>query len=154
MALLNTRLFLDALTPAGDFVVFVTGTQTDVEDQVVGRPYGVGTLYAPVAGGATQMQVACEENGQYGSLQPFRVGDVLRVSDRPSTGGAGNEEWTTVTGITYGVNFATVDVSPALNNDYATTNDPGVERPGTGQRGGRLVRTGRIEHGGCSTGPP
>lgn len=73
MALLNTRLFLDALTPAGDFVVFVTGTQTDTEDQVVGRPYGVGTLYAPVAGGATQMQVACEENGQYGSLQPFRV---------------------------------------------------------------------------------
>ena len=122
VALLNTRLFLDALTPAGDFVVFVTGTQTDTEDQVVGRPYGIGTLYAPVAGGATQMQVACEENGQYGSLQPFRVGDVLRVSDRPSTGGAGNEEWTTVTGITYGVNFATVDVSPALNNDYATSN--------------------------------
>jgi hypothetical protein len=119
-ALLNTRLFLDALTPAGDFVVFQPGTQTDTENQIAGRPYGIGTLYAPVAGGATQIQVAGEHNGQYASLQPLRVGDVLRVSDRPSTGGAGNEEWVSVTGVSYGADFATVDISPALANSYAT----------------------------------
>ena len=119
-ALLNTRLFLDALTPAGDFVMFQPGTQTDTEDQIAGRPYGIGTLYAPVAGGAIQIQVACEHNGQYASLQPMRVGDVLRVSDRPSTGGAGNEEWVSVTGVSYGADFATVDISPALANSYAT----------------------------------
>ena len=67
-ALLNTRLFLDALTPAGDFVVFHLGTQTDTEDQVGGRPYGIGTLYAPIVGGAVQIQVACEHNGQYATL--------------------------------------------------------------------------------------
>lgn len=121
-ALLNARLFLDALTPAGDFVVFQPGTQTDTEDQIAGRPYGIGTLYAPVTGGATQIQVACEHNGQYASLQPIRVGDLLRVSDRPSTGGAGNEEWVSVTGIGYGADFATIDVSPALANNYATAN--------------------------------
>lgn len=121
-ALLNARLFLDALTPAGDFVVFQPGTQTDTEDQIAGRPYGIGTLYAPIIGGATQIQVACEHNGQYASLQPIRVGDLLRVSDRPSTGGAGNEEWVSVTGIDYGADFATVDVSPALANNYATAN--------------------------------
>lgn len=121
-ALLNVRLFLDSLTPAGDFVVFQPGTQTDTEDQIAGRPYGIGTLYAPIVGGATQMQVACEHNAEYATLQPFRIGDRLRVSDRPSTGGAGNEEWVSVTGIVYGVDFATVDVSPALANNYATGN--------------------------------
>ncbi len=121
-ALLNVRLFLDSLTPAGDFVVFQLGTQTDTEDQIAGRPYGIGTLYAPVAGGATQLQVACEHNAEYATLQPFRVGDRLRVSDRPSTGGAGNEEWVTVSGVSYGTDFATVDVSPALVNSYDTSN--------------------------------
>ena len=121
-ALLNTRLFLDALTPAGDFVVFQSGTQTDTEDQIGGRPYGIGTLYAPIVGGAIEIQVACEHNAEYATLQPLRVGDVVRISDRPSTGGAGNEEWVSVTGIAYGVDFATVDVSPALVNNYATAN--------------------------------
>ena len=121
-ALLNVRLFLDSLTPAGDFVVFQPGTQSDTEDQIAGRPYGIGTLYAPVVGGATQIQVACEHNAEYATLQPMRVGDVVRVSDRPSTGGAGNEEWVTISGVSYGTDFATFDVSPALVNSYATSN--------------------------------
>lgn len=121
-ALLNVRLFLDSLTPAGDFVVFQPGSQTDTEDQIAGRPYGIGTLYAPVVGGAAQIQVACEHNAEYATLQPLRVGDVVRVSDRPSTGGAGNEEWVTVSGVSYGTDFATVDVSPVLVNSYATSN--------------------------------
>jgi hypothetical protein len=121
-ALLNVRLFLDSLTPAGDFVVFQPGTQTDTEDQIAGRPYGIGTLFAPVVGGATQLQVVCERNAEYTTLQPFRVGDRLRVSDRPSTGGSGNEEWVTVSGVSYGTDFATVDVSPTLVNSYATSN--------------------------------
>lgn len=121
-ALLNVRLFLDSLTPAGDFVVFQLGTQTDTEDQIAGRPYGIGTLYAPIVGGSVQIQVACEHNAEYATLQPLRVGDVVRVSDRPSTGGAGNEEWVTVSGVSYGTDFATVDVSPALVNSYATLN--------------------------------
>ena len=66
-ALLNVRLFLDSLTPGGDFVVFQPGTQTDTEDQIVGRPYGIGTLYAPIVGGAVQIQVACEHNAEYAS---------------------------------------------------------------------------------------
>jgi hypothetical protein len=115
-ALLNVRLFLDALTPAGDFVVFQPGSATDTEDQIAGRPYGIGTLFAPVAGGASQIQVVCEHNTEYTTLLPFRVGDVLRVSDRPGTGGAGNEEWVNVTGIVYGPDFVTLDFTPALAN--------------------------------------
>jgi hypothetical protein len=123
IALLNVRLFLDAETPAGDFVLFHPGTQSDTENQIGGRPYGVGTLHAPAAGGASQIQVGCEDNAEYASLQPFRVGDLLRVADRPSTGGAGNEEWVSITAIAYGAEFATVDFSPALAHAYpaATT---------------------------------
>jgi len=121
-ALLNVRLFLDALTPAGDFVVFHLGSQTDSENQIAGRPYGIGTLYAPVVGGATLLQVNCERNPEYAALQPFRVGDRLRVSDRPSTGGTGNEEWVTISAVSYDTDFATVDVAPALLNSYATAN--------------------------------
>lgn len=121
-ALLNVRLFLDALTPAGDFVVFQPGTQTDTEDQITGRPYGIGTLYTAIALGANQIQVACEHNGEYATLQPFRVGDLVRVSDRPSTGGAGNEEWATLTGAAYGADFATLDLATPLANGYGIQN--------------------------------
>lgn len=121
-ALLNARLFLDALTPAGDFVVFQPGTPTDTEDTIAGRPYGIGTLYDPAAGGATRIKVACEHNGQYAALQPIRVGDRLRIADRPVSGGAGNEEWVSVEAIDYGADFATIDFSPALANAYATAN--------------------------------
>ena len=119
VALLNVRLFLDALTPAGDFVVFQPGTASDTQDQIAGRPYGIGTLFAPVAGGAGQIQVVCEHTAGYASLQPFRVGDLIRVSDRSSSGGTGNEEFVTLTGVAYGPDHATLDFTPALVNAYA-----------------------------------
>ena len=118
-ALLNARLFLDTLTPAGDFVTFHPGTQTDTEDQVTSRPYGIGTLHTVVGNGASQILVACEHNGQYENLQPFRVGDLIRVSDRPSTGGAGNEEWVQVAAVTYGADYATIDLVVPLVNSYS-----------------------------------
>jgi hypothetical protein len=121
-ALLNVRLFIDAPTPAGDFVVFQLGTATDTQDQIAGRTYGIGTLFATVAGGASQIQVVCEHNAEYATLQPFRVGDLVRVSDRPSTGGTGNEEWMTLSGVNYEPDFATLDFTSALVNGYATAN--------------------------------
>lgn len=119
-ALLNVRLFLDALTPAGDFVTFQSGTQTDTENQISGRPYGIGTLHTAVPMGSAQILVACEHNAHYATLQPFRVGDLVRVSDRSSTGGAGNEEWMTLTGVAYGTDFATLDFAAPLANAYGT----------------------------------
>jgi len=119
-ALLNARLFLDALTPAGDFVLFQPGTQSDTENQISGRPYGIGTLSAPVAAGSTQLRVVGEHPTEYATLQPFRVGDLVRVADRPSTGGAGNEEWVTISAISYGADFATIDLASPLANAYAT----------------------------------
>jgi hypothetical protein len=119
LALLNARVFMDAPTPGGDFVLFHPGTQTDTEDQVAARPYGVGQLADAVASGATLVQVLCEDADRFAALQPFRVGDLIRVSDRPSTGGAGNEEWVTISAITYDGSTMDITVTPALQNAYA-----------------------------------
>ena len=121
-ALLNVRLFLDALTPAGDFVTFVAGTQTDTEDQIAGRAYGIGTLHQAVHNAAVQIRVACEHNAEYANLQAFRTGDLVRISDRPSTGGSGNEEWIVLAGVSYGSDFATLDLATPLANSYASAN--------------------------------
>jgi len=120
-ALLNARLFLDALTPAGDFVTFVPGTQTDTEDQISGRHYGIGSLYAAALAGVQQIQVVCEHNARYAVLQPFRVGDLIRVADRASTGGAGNEEWMTLSSVVYGADFVTLGLAAPLSNSYGLT---------------------------------
>lgn len=121
-ALLNVRLFLDALTPAGDFVTFCPGTQTDTEDQIGGRLYGIGTLKADTPGGATQLEIAGEHPAAYAELQPFRIGDLLRIADRPSTGGAGNEEWLTIAGVAYGTDSISVELATPLQNSYAPEN--------------------------------
>lgn len=121
-ALLNARLFLDALTPAGDFVTFMPGTQTDTEDQIAGRHYGIGTLFAAALAGTQQLKVVCEHNAQYIVLQPFRVGDLIRVADRASTGGAGNEEWATLNSVVYSADFVTLGLAAPLSNSYGLTN--------------------------------
>jgi hypothetical protein len=121
-ALINVRLFIDALTPAGDFVLFQPGTHTDTENQLAGRPYGIGTLHTAVSGGATQLLVVAEHNATYASVQPFRVGDRVRIADRPSVGGSGNEEWSVLTAVTYGVDYVTLDLAAPLANAYGTAN--------------------------------
>lgn len=123
VALQNVRLFLDALTPGHDFVTFHQGTQTDTENQVTARPYGVGTLNAAANAGAESIQVLCENLAGYTSLTPFRVGDVVRVADKPAVGGTGNEEWKTLTAVTYGGVYATLSFTGSpLVNSYATNN--------------------------------
>jgi len=122
IALMNARLFLDALTPAADYVTFSVGTATDTEDQIAGRDYGIGSLYAPAAAGDAQVQVLCEHNGDYATLQPFQAGDTLRVADRAVTGGSGNEEFVAILAVTYGADFATIAFEPPLAFDYGMAN--------------------------------
>lgn len=121
-ALLNAKVFLDALTPAGDFVTLHPGTQHDTEDQVTARPHGVGTLKEAVVIGAALIHVEGEHPGEYASLQPFRVGDLLRIADRPATSGNGNEEWHTVSAVTYDSDTIRLELATPLANAYAIGN--------------------------------
>jgi hypothetical protein len=119
LALLNAKLFLSAPTPGADYVVFYPGTQSDTQSTMSSRPYGVGTLQAATVIGATTIKVICDNNTDYATLTPFRVGDVVRVSDRPIGGSSGSEEFVTVSTVTYGASYATLTFTPALASAYS-----------------------------------
>jgi hypothetical protein len=121
LALLNAKMFLANPTPGGDYVVFQPGTQSDTEATVSSRTYGVGVLHSAVVVSATTLNVNCDNNVGYTSLTPFRVGDVMRVSDRPIGGLTGNEEFVTISTVNYTASYATITFTPALANGYADT---------------------------------
>lgn len=116
--LLNARAFIEAPTPAADFVLLVPGTATDTEDQVAGRLYGVGRLAEPLAAD-DDVAVVIGEHAAYATLMPFRVGDLVRIADRPATGGVGNEAFVTLTDVSWAGAQATVSFAPALAVGFA-----------------------------------
>lgn len=116
----NARVFLDQATPAGDFVVFHPGTQTDTQDQIGGRPYGVGTLYEAGTANASQIKVVGENHSAYAGLQPFRAGDLIRVSNRLVGGTTGNEEFVQIASVTAASGYFLIDLAAPLQNAYAT----------------------------------
>jgi hypothetical protein len=119
LALLNARLFLAKPTPGDDYVVFRPGTQTDTQATLASRPYGVGVLHSSVLAGVTSINVDCDDNAGYTTLEPFRVGDVLRVSDRPIGGSSGSEEFVTISTVNYTPSYVTIEFTPALGSAYA-----------------------------------
>lgn len=117
--LLTPKVFLDDLTPADDFVVFYAGSQTDTEDAIAGtRPYGVGRPTAALSAAQTSFSVNCEHS-DYQTLQPFRVGDKVRIANIPATGGAGNEEVATIATVGYSGAVANITISAGLAYAYA-----------------------------------
>lgn len=119
LALQNPRVFLDALSPGNDFHLLYAGTMLDTQDQVAGRPYGLGTLQAQVVAGTSTFDILVEDIAQYTALQPFRVGDTIRIADRPSVGvGAGGEEFATLQTVVYQADRVTLTVAQPLDNPY------------------------------------
>lgn len=100
--LTSCKVFLDAVTPGDDYVLFFPGTATNTEDTMgSARPYGVGTLTETVDIGFDSLRVTVENIADYTSLTPFRVGDLVRVSNQPSTGGAGTTDWVILSAVSY-----------------------------------------------------
>jgi len=129
LPLLNARVTLDSLTPGDDAITLHPGTQTDTEDLVTGRAYGIGTLASNASLGATTLLITPEQAALYSTLTPFRVGDSLRISNRGvlgalgALGEAGSEEWLTLTAVTLseitpGDGTLSLSVTPALAADY------------------------------------
>ena len=99
--LLNARISLAGVTPAGDFVAFYAGTKNDTEATLdVSRPYGVGLLSTGAAAGDTSLTFTPENEAWYTSHTPFRVGDLVCVSDGT------NSDYVVVSAVTYGATVA------------------------------------------------
>lgn len=113
--LINARIFLDTPTPAEDFVLLYAGNATDTQDQIAGRPYGIGTLAATANAGATSFDVMCE-SADYETLLPFQIGDIVRIG-LPS-GAAGNEQFAGITAVNYLGATATLDIDTPLQFDF------------------------------------
>lgn len=119
LTLFNSRVFVQLNTPGDDNVTFFPGNQRGIQGSITGseRLYGAGRLAANVSAGAVSLQV----NTEGAALNVFRVGDLIRISDKTSVGGAGNEEFVTVDAVSYAGDVATITIpAPGLANAYAS----------------------------------
>ena len=131
LTLFNARVFLDKNTPGGDRISFFPGTQTNVQSALTGseRQYGGGKLNSNASAGASSVAVLVEA----AAAIVFVNGDKIRISDRATMGGAGNEEFVTINGtITFAGDVATIPITPNLSNSYlaADTRVMSVYEPG------------------------
>lgn len=118
-ALTTVKVFLDALTAGGDYVTFLPGTATDTEDAATGRRYGIGTLNNNVSVSGTSCQVLCEHYADYATDTIFRVGDTVRISNQPSTGGAGTTDWVLLSAVSWDTTHVTLTFTTTpLANAY------------------------------------
>lgn len=95
IALIDVKVYLSAPTAAADYVTLYPGTQTDTQDAIAGRPYGVASLYVQADALDATIQIVGENQTDYGTLQPFRVGDLIRVAN------GGQEEWHEIASVDY-----------------------------------------------------
>lgn len=116
----NVMVYLRRLTQADDYLLIqpASATGTEATDANTAELYGVGALVEPVVAGDTGMIVECE-HADYATLQPYRVGMLVRLSDIPLNGGAGNEDFVRLDGVDYAGATATLTFTQPLAHDYA-----------------------------------
>lgn len=118
LVLFNGRMFVHLNTPGDDNVTIFPGTQRDTQADITGleRLYGGGPLNANVSTGALSMVVATEGV----ALNYIQSGDMIRITDKTSSGGSGNEEFVEATGVSWAGDLATITIAaPGLANNYA-----------------------------------
>jgi hypothetical protein len=114
------KVFVETRTPGDDNVTFIAGTQRNTQSAITGseQKYGSGILNGNVSAGASSMSVLTEDS----ALGIFANGMKVRISDKASIGGSGNEEYVTLTGAaSYVGNVATFSFTPVLANGYSAT---------------------------------
>lgn len=119
-ALLSTRIYQDKNTVGDDKVCFFVGTQTNAQSGITGseRKYGCGDLDSSTLANATALDVEVE-TGQTGL---FQVGDLIRVTDKATIGGSGNEEFVTVATASQTGDIVSLTCTPPLGNAYSNAN--------------------------------
>jgi hypothetical protein len=123
-ALSNVQVYMDKMTDADDYLLIqmatATGTEaTDVNDAAL---YGVGLLAGDVLAGVESIAVTCE-HADYATLLPFRTGMLVRISNIPTAGGAGTEDFVTLTGVSFIGAAATLTFTGSpLANAYLASN--------------------------------
>jgi len=104
VAALNNRIYLNATTPGADWVHFCPGTHTDTQDTLLASTpdyYGGATLLAAIASAATALSLVPEDMASATALQPWRAGQLIRISNQPYDDDAANTTWATIAAVAY-----------------------------------------------------
>lgn len=132
--LFNPRLYVENYTPADDEVYLTLGTQDGTENIDIVTPdwYGSSQLTLDITGGVTNPIRVTIPNFTNLGIQPFRDGEVIRLSDKPDIDAAGNTEFATIA--TSGVSAVGGDVF-----DLTLTAPPGNSFLATATRVGSVL---------------
>lgn len=117
----NVKVGLLQPTAADDRVQLFTATQDAVQSSITGAEslFGAGKLNSTVLSGVTSVDVLVE----HGGTVIFRDGQLIRISDKATIDGSGNEEFVTISGTPSVVgNVVTITFTPALTQGYSQTN--------------------------------
>lgn len=121
ITLVRPRIFVETFTPGDDSVtIFLSGNMNDTAASVSGSEdkYGCGDLDSPAASGQRDITVITED----AALDYFRVGDLIRISDKADVDAVGNEEYHTIAagGVSaYTGDVVTLTVEADLVHTYA-----------------------------------
>lgn len=119
LALVAPKVFVETRTPGDDNVTFIAGTQRDTQSAITGSEtkFGAGVLNANVSAAAVTITVLVEDAAN----DIFPNGSTIRISDKTSINGAGNEEYRVTSNCVYGGNIATLTLTLGLDNGYSAT---------------------------------
>lgn len=123
--LFNPQIWMDIVTQGDDWVIFFAGTQSNVQNDIVGTEdkYGCATLQANVLAGGGSVVVTVEDSSlASGNDVIFRDGDTIRITNKDTPSSAiGTEEIHVINGAP-GVsgNDITLTLTGTLANDYNT----------------------------------
>jgi len=120
LALQNPKIIIETVTPGADHVEIAAGTFEDTQSGLgTPRLYGGGQLNANVSATATSIDVLVED----AAAGLFADGDTIRISDRATVDGAGNEEFMVIaaSGVSYLGNVATLTLTSGLANGYTAS---------------------------------
>lgn len=126
LTLYSSKFFLDAPTPADDWVVAFAGTQRDtVNDHPTPRIYGVAFITNNLSAGASSIIVEVEDESITGM---FADGDEIIITDKATASSlAGNRELHVISGgpVVAG-NQVTITIVGVLANNYLVASNTRV----------------------------
>lgn len=121
LELVRPRVFVETPSPGDDSVTIFPGSFVDTQSGITGSEdqYGCGQLDSDVLASASSIDVMTEG----AALDIFRDGDLIRISDKATVSGAGNEEYHTISGApSYNGDVATITLVGTLANGFSASN--------------------------------
>jgi len=116
--LIAPNLFVMKASEGDDYYLLRPGTQTGTQDALTSRRYGLGTLAAATALGATTLTVTLEHAGA-AALSPFQAGDPIIVTNRNTVTEAGDAEYLTAAAVAVSGGTVTLTLAGGTGRAWA-----------------------------------